>query len=200
MGGQTGGWWARPMTATRTGHLAGGNREHSAPERWALLGFACGGESRLQMRCGAVLNNCCEPSRTTVFGSDPSFTAPGFRECFSSDIRLLRLLSSLGAAAYRTLKRPGTTMNVVGIFSASRSRRATWSPSRSARGARTLADGHYWRWSGIGGSAAARGARALIDAGATALISWGMAGDSIRRSPPGRIPAERVISRDGALS
>src|SRR5207253_8076336 len=52
--------------------------------------------------------------------------------------------------------------------------------------------------SGIGGSAAARGARALIDAGATALISWGMAGGLDPALAAGTIflPSE-VISRDG---
>jgi adenosylhomocysteine nucleosidase len=52
--------------------------------------------------------------------------------------------------------------------------------------------------SGIGGSAAACGARALIDAGATALISWGMAGGLDPALACGTIflPSE-VISRDG---
>jgi adenosylhomocysteine nucleosidase len=39
-----------------------------------------------------------------------------------------------------------------------------------------LADGTLLAVTGMGGAAAAAGARALIEAGATALVSWGMAG------------------------
>jgi len=62
-----------------------------------------------------------------------------------------------------------------------------------------LADGTLVAVSGIGGSAAARGARALIDAGATALISWGMAGglDPALNCGTILLPSE-VISREGA--
>jgi len=51
----------------------------------------------------------------------------------------------------------------------------------------------------MGSAAAARGARALIDAGATALASWGMAGGLDPALRPGAVflPSE-VISPDGA--
>jgi adenosylhomocysteine nucleosidase len=63
----------------------------------------------------------------------------------------------------------------------------------------TLADGTLLAVSGMGGAAAARSARALIDAGATALVSWGMAGGLDPTLAPGAIflPTE-VIARDGA--
>lgn len=61
-----------------------------------------------------------------------------------------------------------------------------------------LADGTLLAVSGMGGAAAALGARALIDAGATALVSWGMAGGLDPRLAAGAIflPTE-VIALDG---
>ncbi len=68
-------------------------------------------------------------------------------------------------------------MNVVGIVSALAAEARPLGPTAQRRGAlASLADGTLLAVSGIGASAAAGGARALIDAGATALISWGMAG------------------------
>ena len=91
-------------------------------------------------------------------------------------------------------------MNVVGIVSALAAEARHLGPTTQRRGAlAVLADGTLLVVSGIGGSAAARGARALIDAGATALISWGMAGGLDPAFATGTIflPGE-VISRDGA--
>ena len=91
-------------------------------------------------------------------------------------------------------------MNVVGIVSALAVEARHLGPAVQRRGAlASLADGTLLAVSGIGGSAAARGARALIDAGATALISWGMAGGLDPALAAGTIflPSE-VISRDGA--
>jgi adenosylhomocysteine nucleosidase len=91
-------------------------------------------------------------------------------------------------------------LNVVGIVSAfaaeARHLGPTTTQRRGALG--SLADGTLVVVSGIGGSAAADGARALIDAGATALISWGMAGglDPALASGTIFLPSE-VISRDG---
>jgi adenosylhomocysteine nucleosidase len=61
-----------------------------------------------------------------------------------------------------------------------------------------LADGTLLAVSGMGSAAAALGARALIDAGATALASWGMAGGLDPALAPGAIflPSQ-VISPDG---
>jgi len=68
-------------------------------------------------------------------------------------------------------------LNVVGIVSALAAEARPLGPTAQRRGAlASLADGTLLAVSGIGASAAAGGARALIDAGATALISWGMAG------------------------
>ncbi len=90
-------------------------------------------------------------------------------------------------------------MNVVGIVSALAVEARHLGPATQRHGAlASLADGTLLAVCGIGGSAAARGARALIDAGATALISWGMAGGLDPALAAGTIflPGE-VISRDG---
>lgn len=61
-----------------------------------------------------------------------------------------------------------------------------------------LADGTLLAVSGMGRSAAAQGARALIDAGVSALVSWGMAGGLDPALAPGTIfLPEEVVSRDG---
>jgi adenosylhomocysteine nucleosidase len=62
----------------------------------------------------------------------------------------------------------------------------------------TLPDGTLLAISGMGMPAAARGARALIQAGAGALVSWGMAGGLDPRLPAGAIflPSE-VVSLEG---
>ena len=62
----------------------------------------------------------------------------------------------------------------------------------------TLPDGTLLALSGMGMSAAARGARALIEAGAGALVSWGMAGGLDPRLPAGSIflPSE-IVSLEG---
>ena len=90
-------------------------------------------------------------------------------------------------------------MNLVGIVSALAAEARHLGPTTQRHDAlASLADGTLVVVSGIGGSAAARGARALIDAGATALISWGMAGglDPALASGTIFLPSE-VISRDG---
>ena len=91
-------------------------------------------------------------------------------------------------------------MNVVGIVSALAAEARHLGPTTRRHDAlASLADGTLMVLSGIGGSAAACGARALIDAGATALISWGMAGGLDPALACGTIflPSE-VISGDGA--
>jgi adenosylhomocysteine nucleosidase len=90
-------------------------------------------------------------------------------------------------------------LNVVGIVSALAAEARHLGPTTQRPAApASLADGTLLVVSGIGGSAAACGARALIDAGATALISWGMAGGLDPAFAAGTIflPSE-VISRDG---
>jgi adenosylhomocysteine nucleosidase len=78
------------------------------------------------------------------------------------------------------------TGNVVGVICA------------LASEARHLADGTLSAVSGMGGAAAARSARELVEAGATALASWGMAGGLDPALAAGTIflPSE-VISSDG---
>ena len=90
-------------------------------------------------------------------------------------------------------------MNVVGIVSGLAAEARHLGPTTPRRAAlASLADGTLLAVSGIGGSAAACGARALVDAGATALISWGMAGGLDPALACGTIflPSE-VISREG---
>ena len=92
-------------------------------------------------------------------------------------------------------------MSVVGIVSALAAEARHLGPTtQRGEALASFADGTLLAVSGIGGHAAARGARALIDAGATALISWGMAGglDPALASGTIFLPSE-VISRDGAL-
>ncbi len=76
--------------------------------------------------------------------------------------------------------------------------RTLGSPPR-ARGPFAIPDGTLVAVSGMGGVAAAAAARALIDAGATALVSWGMAGGLDPSLPAGTIclPVS-VLSSGGA--
>src|SRR4029077_13863625 len=71
-------------------------------------------------------------------------------------------------------------------------------PTTHLAPAASLADGTLLVVSGIGCAAAALGARALIEAGATSLASWGMAGglDPALTSGTYFCPAQ-VISLDG---
>ena len=70
--------------------------------------------------------------------------------------------------------------------------------TRMSGGAAVLADGTLVAVGGIGGAAAARACTLLIDAGATALISWGMAGALDPSLSAGAVclPSE-VITADG---
>jgi adenosylhomocysteine nucleosidase len=68
-------------------------------------------------------------------------------------------------------------LNVVGIVCALAAEARHLGPTtRRHEPLASLTDGTLLAVTGMGGSAAALGARALIDAGATALASWGMAG------------------------
>jgi adenosylhomocysteine nucleosidase len=69
------------------------------------------------------------------------------------------------------------TLNRVGIVCALASEARHLGPAtRPHEPIGSLADGTLIAVTGMGGSAAATGARALVQAGATALASWGMAG------------------------
>lgn len=69
------------------------------------------------------------------------------------------------------------TPNLVGIVCALQSEaRHLGSATRRSESLHELADGTLVCVSGMGCQAAARGARALVEAGAAALVSWGMAG------------------------
>jgi adenosylhomocysteine nucleosidase len=71
--------------------------------------------------------------------------------------------------------------------------------ARRADGIRVLKDGTLVAVSGMGGPAAARAARALIDAGAAALVSWGMAGGLDPALAAGTICLPlRVVAEGGA--
>ena len=89
-------------------------------------------------------------------------------------------------------------MNAAGVVAAlAAEARALGSAARSG-GRSVLADGTLLAVSGIGCAAAGRAARDLIEAGATALVSWGMAGALDPQLAAGTVclPHE-VIASDG---
>jgi adenosylhomocysteine nucleosidase len=76
--------------------------------------------------------------------------------------------------------------------------RTLGSPLRRRDGLYAAGDGTLIAVSGIGGAAAGTAARALIDAGASALVSWGMAGGLDPALNAGTICLpSTVVSRDG---
>jgi adenosylhomocysteine nucleosidase len=92
-------------------------------------------------------------------------------------------------------------LNVVGIVCALASEARHLGPAvRFAEPLGKLADGTLVAVTGMGSAAASAGARALIDAGATALASWGMAGGLDPTLSAGAIllPTE-VMGSDGKL-
>jgi adenosylhomocysteine nucleosidase len=92
-------------------------------------------------------------------------------------------------------------LNVVGIVCALASEARHLGPTvRLAEPLGSLADGTLVAVTGMGAAAATAGARALIDAGATALVSWGMAGglDPALSAGAVLLPTE-VVGTDGQL-
>jgi adenosylhomocysteine nucleosidase len=91
------------------------------------------------------------------------------------------------------------TLKVVGVVCALAAEARLLGPARRRGELRSLADGTLLAVSGMGAVAAARGARALVEAGAGALVSWGMAGGLDPALAAGTIflPGE-VISLEGA--
>jgi len=90
-------------------------------------------------------------------------------------------------------------LNGLGIVAALAAESRPLGGARQARsGAATLADGSLLILSGVGPAAATEGARCLAQAGARALISWGMAGglDPALRAGTLLLPVE-VISSEG---
>jgi adenosylhomocysteine nucleosidase len=76
--------------------------------------------------------------------------------------------------------------------------RTLGSPIRRGDGLFTVSDGTLIAVSGMGDAAAGTAARALVDAGATALVSWGMAGGLDPALHAGTICLpSTVVSRDG---
>ena len=91
------------------------------------------------------------------------------------------------------------TLNVVGVVCALASEARHLGPTtRRQQLLTSLSDGTLLAVSGMGIAAAARSARALVEAGAGALVSWGMAGGLDPVLTPGTIflPGE-VVSNDG---
>ena len=92
-------------------------------------------------------------------------------------------------------------MNGLGIVAALAAETRVLGRATTSRGApASLADGTLLVVSGMGQAAAGRGARALVDAGVRALISWGMAGglDPTLAAGTLLLPCE-VASPEGAL-
>jgi adenosylhomocysteine nucleosidase len=92
------------------------------------------------------------------------------------------------------------TLNVVGVVCALAAEARHLGPAtRRLDSLRPLSDGTLLAVSGMGASAAARSATALVGAGATALASWGMAGGLDPALAAGTIfLPDEVISPDGA--
>lgn len=92
-------------------------------------------------------------------------------------------------------------LNVVGIVCALASEARHLGPTlRMHELLGSLADGTLVAVTGMGSSAASVGARALVDAGATALASWGMAGGLDPTLTAGAILLpDQVIGSDGTL-
>jgi adenosylhomocysteine nucleosidase len=90
-------------------------------------------------------------------------------------------------------------LKVAGVVAALAAEARAFGPAtRMHGGAAVLADGTLLAVSGIGSAAAARACTLLIDAGATALVSWGMAGALDPSLTAGALclPSE-VITADG---
>ncbi|MDB6087687.1 MAG: phosphorylase [Gammaproteobacteria bacterium] len=95
------------------------------------------------------------------------------------------------------------TLNVVGIVCALATEARHLGPGiRTTERVTSLPDGTLLTVSGMGCTAAASGARALMDAGASALASWGMAGGLDPALAPGAIflPSEVIGPQGAALS
>jgi adenosylhomocysteine nucleosidase len=93
------------------------------------------------------------------------------------------------------------TLNVVGVVCALAAEARHLGPAtRRQQPLTALSDGTLLAVSGMGITAAARSARALVEAGAGALVSWGMAGGLDPSLPAGTVflPSE-VVSTDGAV-
>jgi len=93
------------------------------------------------------------------------------------------------------------TPNVVGIVCALQSEaRHLGAATRRTDSLSALSDGTLLLVAGMGSEAAALGARALVDAGATALVSWGMAGglDPSLASGTLVLPSE-IMAPDGRV-
>jgi adenosylhomocysteine nucleosidase len=91
-------------------------------------------------------------------------------------------------------------LKVAGVVAALAAEARVFGPAtRMSGGAAVLADGTLLAVSGIGAAAAARACTLLIDAGATALVSWGMAGALDPSLAAGAVclPSE-VITPEGA--
>ncbi len=90
-------------------------------------------------------------------------------------------------------------MTVAGVVAALAAEARALDPAVRGGGPRVLRDGTLLCISGIGGAAAARAALALIESGAEALVSWGMAGalDPALAAGAVCLPDE-VIGADGA--
>ena len=134
--------------------------------------------------------------------SDPSFTAPGFPRVFYLKYHGYCAYFPLWAlAAYRTLSRTGTRALTCGGRRRGAHDRGAQPGSRDAAAApavRVAQRRHALAVSGMGAAAAACGALHSSQAGATALVSWGMAGGLDPALAAGDIclPSE-VVAADG---
>src|SRR6266700_4272235 len=115
--------------------------------------------------------------------------------------RLQRVFSAVGACRFPHAQPPRTyALSRAGVVAALDLEARSFSPwTRRRDGLLEVGDGTLVAVSGMGRAAAVRAAGALVDAGATALVSWGLAGGLDPGLQAGTICLPSVVvSRDGA--
>ncbi len=114
--------------------------------------------------------------------------------------RLQRLFPAVGALRLSYADPPRNHSLSAGVVAALAAEARTLGPLRQrGSGRMAIADGTFVAVSGMGLEAAAAAAQSLMDAGATALVSWGLAGGLDPALPAGTICLPTtVISATGA--
>ena len=166
---------ARATTAT-SGRRSRVAELRSTPYQtaWALLALMAGPATDAIDVLRRGIDYLLRTQQADGLWSDPSFTAPGFPRVFYLQLPRLRLLfPAMGAGA---LSAPQAA-RIIGVIAAlSSEARCLGRSRRRADESVRLDDGTLVRVSGIGPEAAEEAAEALVRSGATALLSWGVAG------------------------
>src|SRR5579871_5227035 len=115
--------------------------------------------------------------------------------------RILRVLSALGARGLPHSRAPRTlALSTLGVVAALNAEARTLGPAMPrSDGLSLLGDGALLAVSGMGGALAAGAARRLLEAGAAALMSFGLAGGLDPALGAGAVVLPReIVSRGGA--